>query len=209
MRVRKNPFVSFGSIVSEARLQRVVVRSRWHAKQREEVEGVSRATNQPSESNTNRWERAQIENGRRGRDRPSRSDALHASIFIPLINSILVVHRSFIRTFVSLYLTVPRQPSLSRLSLSFCRVRTFIHLLSVLPAARVLSTRCFSSLSILSATLVLSFSYATVLPLFLLRPCLAILLLVLVRSLSRATSHVAPTHSCFPTNDTHPHDRYQ
>lgn len=95
-----------------------------------------------------------------------------------------------------------------RVSLSFCRVRTFIHLLSVLPAARVLSTRCFSSLSILSATLVLSFSYATVLPLFLLRPCLAILL-VLVRSLSRATSHVAPTHSCFPTNDTHPHDRYQ
>lgn len=96
-----------------------------------------------------------------------------------------------------------------RVSLSFCRVRTFIHLLSVLPAARVLSTRCFSSLSILPATLLLSFSCATVLPLFLLRSCLAILLLVLVRSLSRATSHVAPTHSCFPTNDTHPHDRYQ
>lgn len=64
---RKNPFVSFGSIVSEARLQRIVVRSRWHAKQREEVEGVSQATNQPSESNMNRWERAKIENGRRGR----------------------------------------------------------------------------------------------------------------------------------------------
>lgn len=127
---RKNPFVSFGSIVSEARLQRVVVRSRWHAKQREEVEGVSRATNQPSESNMNRWERAQIENGRRGRDRPSRSDALHASIFIPLINSILVVHRSFIRTSVSLYLTAPRQSSLSRLSLSAAYARSFISSLS-------------------------------------------------------------------------------
>lgn len=122
---RKNPFVSFGSIVSEARLQRVVVRSRWYAKQREEVEGVSRPTNQPSESNMNRWERPHIENGRRERDRPSRSDALHASIFILLINSILVVHRSFIRTSVSLYLTVPRQPSLSRLSLFL--PRTHVH----------------------------------------------------------------------------------
>ena len=66
-----------------------------------------------------------MENGRRGEDRRSRSTALHASIFIPLINSILVVHRSFIPTSVSLYLTLPRRPSLSRLSLFL--PRTHVH----------------------------------------------------------------------------------
>lgn len=142
-----------------------------------------------------------MKNGRRGEDRRSRSTALHASIFIPLINSILVVHRSFIRTSVSLYLTLPRRPSLSRLSLSLSAAyaRSFISSLSfplpvyfplpLLPVSR--SPHRFFPLVLTRRERRAScpFSFR--------RPSLAFsVLLALVRSLSRATSHVAPTHSC-------------
>ena len=159
-----------------------------------------------------------MENGRRGEDRRSRSTALHASIFIPLINSILVVHRSFIPTSVSLYLTLPRRPSLSRLSLflprthvlssplcpSRCPVYFPLPLLPVSLANVPLSLFLSLSRSPLSA-------HGTSCPFSTFsRPSHAVsVLLALVRSLSRATSHVAPTHSYSPTNDTHPHDRYQ
>lgn len=63
--------------------------------------------------------------------RPSRSSALLDSIFIPLINSILVVHRSFIRGPTSRSLSLMRRAHASHppltLSHSLCLIRACKH----------------------------------------------------------------------------------
>lgn len=130
----------------------------------------------------------------------SRSTALHASIFIPL--TLILSSSCTVHSFEHLSRSISpyhAHPSMPRLSLSFCHVRTFIHLLSVLPAARVLSTHrsSFPLFTLCSPPLSQSLLPAldSLSLLFLLHPSPAFVLLVLVRSLSRATSHVAPTHS--------------
>lgn len=208
---RKNPLVLFRLILylrlfSSEQLSRSITPAHG-------IENRSReTTNQRSEPNMNERERARIENGRRGRDRSSRSTALHASIFIPLINSILVVHRSFIRTSVSLYLTLPRAP-VHVSSLSLFLPRTYVHSSPLCPSrcpCTFYPSFVFSSFHLMFPLSIPTSSCARLSRFFFfLRPFLTFVLLVLVRSLSRATSHVAPTHSQPHYQHTRPHDRYQ
>lgn len=129
-------------------------RSAWTtsctSKQRDELASVQRpgpteGAGRKEEKDRNRerkggGERERITDERQNNVRSSRSSTLLDSIFIPVINSILVVHGSFIRgptsRSLSLFLSCTRASyPLITLSHFLCliraRTRTFIHLVSV------------------------------------------------------------------------------
>lgn len=141
VRQKKNPLVLFRLIlIFEVAFERVsyLVRSHRHTGQRSR----SRETERPTK-------RAEHQRKREGEDRQTEGEEEIGCLVLPrytllyLSHSLILSSSCTVHSFEHLSRSISpyhAHPSMPRLSLSFCHVRTFIHLLSVLPAARVLST---------------------------------------------------------------------